>query len=289
MKHEKKAMNCIEIIKKIINTINLTGNKIQLNKNNCSQFYSKKHYVIKTEFLSFENSVSSLKIPNEIVIKMFNDKIINYLKSWNNEINQYLKLKSLFNNKYLPNLIFSCPGIVIYEYISGENYFDLLMAQKLSNKSLKILADCYQKINEQGLVFGDARLRNFIFSKSQNLFFVDYEEINEGNIIRNISNLMVSFIDNDPGIFEGSDNDYNLNRMIYFLKSYQSTENRLNSYITPNHENFEDFAEYWIEQIMKSLKIIIERRSLQIYYPKIEKIRKEIKNAFTQFATNPKY
>jgi len=148
MKHEKIAMNCIEIINKIISTINLTGKKIQLNQNKCTQFYSKKHYVIKTELLSFENSVSK-RNPNEIVIKMFNDKILNYLNSWNNEINQYLKLKSLFGNNYMPDLIFSCSGIVIYEYIPGENYFDLLMAQKLSNKSLNLLAECYQKFYEQ--------------------------------------------------------------------------------------------------------------------------------------------
>jgi len=118
---------------------------------------------------------------------------------------------------------------------------------------------------------------------------VDYEEIHEGNIIRNISNLMVSFIDNNPGIFEGSDNDYNLNRMIYFLTSYQLAKNRLNSHIIPNHENFEDFAEYWIEQILISLKIVIERRSLQINNLKMETMRNEIKNAFLHFTSNPKY
>ena len=220
---------------------------------------------------------------------MFNDKILDYLDSWNNEINQYLKLKNLFGNKFLPNFIFSCPGIVIYEFISGENYFDLLMAQKLSNKSVKILAECYQKLNEQGLIFGDARLRNFIFSKSQNLFLVDYEEIHEGSIIRNISDLMVSFIDNNLGNFEMSDNDYNLNRMIYFLTSYQLAEKRINSYNTPNHENFKEFADYWIEQILNSLKIVIERRSLQINNLKMEKMRKEIKNAIIKYSTNPNY
>ncbi|QEE14881.1 hypothetical protein DSAG12_00702 [Promethearchaeum syntrophicum] len=288
MKHEKNAMNCIEIINKIRGIISLSGDKIKFNHNKCTQFHSKKHYVIKTELLFFENSVS-LRRPNEIVIKMFNDKILGYLNSWNNEIDKYLKLKSLFGKKNLPNLIYSCPAIVIYEFISGENYFDLLMAQKLSNKSLCLLAKCYQKLNKQGLVFGDARLRNFIFSKSQSLFFVDYEEIHEGDIVRNISNLMVSFIDNNPGIFEETDNEYNLNRMIYFLLSYQSVENRLNSYITPNHKNYEKFTEFWVAEILNSLKIVIERRSLQINNQKMEKIRNEIKNAFNQFVTNPKY
>ncbi|MHA1475978.1 MAG: hypothetical protein ACTSQ5_12420, partial [Promethearchaeota archaeon] len=220
MKHEKIPMNCFDIFKKILSEINLTGKNIQLNKNKCSQFYSKKHFVIKTELLSFENSIVSGS-SNEIVIKMFNDKIFNHLDCWNNEIDQYLRLKSFFGNKYLPNLIFSCPGIAIYEFISGENYFDLLMTNKLSNNSISLLAECFFKVNEQGLVFGDARLRNFIFSKSQNLFLVDYEEIHEGDVIRDISNFMVSFIDNYPGIFEGSDIGYNLNRMIYFLNSYQ--------------------------------------------------------------------
>ena len=288
MKHEKKAMNCIEIIKKIINTINLTGNKIQLNKNNCSQIYSKKHFVIKTELLSFENSIVSGN-SNEIVIKMFNDKILNHLDCWNNEIDQYLRLKSFFGNKYLPNLIFSCPGIAIYEFIPGENYFDLLMAHKLSNNSISLLAECFFKVNEQGLVFGDARLRNFIFSKSQNLFLVDFEEIHEGDVIRDISNFMVSFIDNYPGIFEGSDIGYNLNRMIYFLNSYQLLKNGSNSHIIPNHENIEDLADFWIKQIGNSLKIVIERRSLQINNTKMEKIKKKIKNAFLQYASSPKY
>ena len=107
MKHEKITMNCIEIINKILNIIYLTGKKIQLNQNKCTQFYSKKHFVIKTELLSFENSIHSGS-PSEIVIKMFNDKILNYLDCWNNEINQYQKLESLFGDKNLPNLIFSC-------------------------------------------------------------------------------------------------------------------------------------------------------------------------------------
>jgi len=174
MKHEKIPMNCFDIFKKILS-------------------YSKKHFVIKTELLSFENSKISGS-SNEIVIKMFNDKILNHLDCWNNEINQYIKLKSLFGNNNLPNLIFSCPGIAIYEFIPGESYLDLLMTHKLSNNSLSLLAECFLKINEQGLVFGDARLRNFIFSKSQNLFLVDYEEIHEGDVIRDISNFMVSFI-----------------------------------------------------------------------------------------------
>ena len=288
MKHEKIPMNCIEIMEKILNEITLTGKKIQLNQDICTQFYSKKHFVIKTELLSFENSIIS-GCPNEIVIKLFNNKILNYLNRWNNEINQHRKLKSLFGNKNLPNLIFSCPGIAIYEFIPGENYFDLLMTQKLSNNSLEILAEYIFKLYERGLVFGDARLRNFIFSKSQNLFLVDYEEIHEGNTIHDLSNLMVSFIDNYPGIFEGSDNEYNLNRMIYFFNFYQQLKNGSNPHITPNHENTEDFTDFWIKQIEISLRIIVERRSLKISNTKMEKIKKEIKNAFLYYNSNPKY
>jgi thiamine kinase-like enzyme len=288
MKHEKIPMNCFEIINKILDTINLTGKKIILNQNKCTQFFSKKHFVIKTELLSIENSVIS-ESSNEIVIKMFNNKIFNYLDRWNNEINQYLKLSSLFGNNFLPNLIFSCPGIAIYEFIQGESYFDLLMTHKLTNDSLTLLAECFFKINEQGLVFGDARLRNFIFSKSKNLFLVDYEEIHEGNIIRDISNFIISFIDNNPGIFEGSDIGYNLNCMIYFLDSYQLLKSGSKSQIIPNHENIEDLIDFWIKQIEISLKIVIERRSLKIRSAKMEKMKKEIKNAFFQYYSSQKY
>lgn len=288
MKHEKIPMNCFEIIKKILSEIKLTGKKIQLNQDICTQFYSKKHFVIKTELILFENSINSGS-SNEIVIKLFNNKILNYLNRWNNEINKYRKLISLFGNNNLPNLIFSCPGIVIYDFIPGENYFDLLMTRKLSNNSLKLLADYCFKIYEQGLIFGDARLRNFIFSKSQNLFLVDYEEIHEGKVIKDLSNLMVSFIDNYPGIFEGSDNEYNLNRMIFFLNSYQLLKNGSNSHIIPNYDNTEDLAAFWIKQIEGSLKIVIERRSLEISNTKMEKIKEEIGNAFFQYYSNPKY
>lgn len=286
MKHEKIKMNCNEIINKILSTINLSGKKIKIDQDNCTQFYSKKHFVIKTELLSFENSTISGS-SNEIVIKLFNDKIFNHLNCWHNEINQYLKLKSLFGYKNLPNLIFSFPGIAIYEFIKGKNYFDLLMAKKLSNKSLKLLADCFFNLNKQGLVYGDARLRNFIFSESEDLFLVDYEEIHEGNSIRDISNLLVSFIDNYPGIFEGSDIEYFLNRMIYFLNSYQFLNNGIKSNFTPNNEKSEDLTDFWIKQITISLKIIVERRSLKINNTKMEKMKKEIKNAFLQYFSNP--
>ena len=288
MKHEKIPMNCFEIMKKTLSEITLTGKKIQLNQDICTQFYSKKHFVIKTELLSFENSIVS-KSSNEIVIKLFNRKILNYLNRWNNEIIQYQKLKSLFGNKNLPNLIFSCPGIAIYDFISGENYFDLLMTQKLSNKSLDLLAEFTSKLYEQGLVFGDARLRNIIFSKSCNMFLVDYEEIHEGNKILDLSNLMVSFIDNYPGILEGSYNGYNLNRMIYFLHSYNLLEIGSNSHTTSNLETFENLTSFWIKQIEGSLKIVIERRSLTISNTDIKEILKEIKKAFLQYNSNPKY
>ena len=286
MKHEKIKMNCNEIINKILSTINLSGKKIKINQDNCTQFYSKKHFVIKTELLSFENSTISGS-SNEIVIKLFNDKISNHLNCWNNEIVQYLKLKSLFGNKNLPNLIFSCPAIAIYEFISGVNYFDLLMSQKLSNKSLKLLATCFFNLHKQGLVYGDARLRNFIFSESEHLYLVDYEEIHEGNDIRDISNLLVPFIDHYPGIFEGSDIKYNLNRMIYFLNSYQFLNNGISSDFAPNNEKSEELTDFWIKQIEFSLKIIVERRSLEINNTKMEKIKKEIKNAFLKYFSNP--
>ena len=288
MKHEKIPMNCFEIIKKILSEIKLTGKNIQLNQEICTQFYSKKHFVIKTELLSFENSIISGN-SNEIVIKLFNNKILNYLNRWNNEINKHRKLKSLFGNKNLPNLIFSCPGIAIYEFIPGENYFDLLMTQKLSNKSLDLLAEYTFKLYEQGLVFGDARLGNIIFSKSHNMFLVDYEEIHEGNKIIDLSNLMVSFIDNYPGILERSYNGYNLNRMIYFLRSYHLLEIGSNSHTSSNHEIIEDFADFWIKQMENSLKIVIERRSLKISNNEIEEMKKEIKKAFSQYNSNPKY
>ena len=288
MKHEKIPMNCFEIMEKILSEITLTGKKIQLNQDTCTQFYSKKHFVIKTELISFENSIIS-GCPNEIVIKLFNNKILNYLNRWNNEINQHRKLKSLFGNKNLPNLIFSCPGIAIYEFIPGDNYFDLLMTQKLSNKSLDILAEFTFKMYEQGLVFGDARLKNIIYSKSRNMFLVDYEEIHEGNKVIDLSNLMVSFIDNYPGILEGFYNGYNLNRMIYFLRSYHLLEIRLNSYTASNHETFENLTDFWIKQIEGSLKIVIERRSLKISNTEIKEILKEIKKAFLQYNSNLKY
>lgn len=288
MKNEKIPMNCFKIMKKILKEFNLTGEKIQLNQDICTQFYSKKHFVIKTELISFENSMIS-GYSNEIVIKLFNSKILNYLNRWNNEISQHQKLKSLFGNKNLPNLIFSCPGIVIYEFISGENYFNLLLNQKLSNKSLDLLAEYTFKLYEQGLVFGDARLRNIIFSKSGNMFLVDYEEIHEGNKILDLSNLMVSFIDNYPGILEGFYNGYNLNRMIYFLRSYHLLEIGSNSQTTSNLETFEDIADFWIKQIEGSLKIVIERRSLKISNLEIKIMKKEIKKAFLQFYSNPNY
>ena len=288
MKHVKIPMNCFEIFKKILSEINLNGKNIKLNHNICSQFFSKKHFVIKTELLSIENSIIP-ESSNEIVIKLFNDKIINHLDCWNNEIDQYLKLKSLFGSKNLPNLIFSCPGIVIYEFITGETYFDLLLNHKLTNESLTLLAECFFKLNEQGLVFGDSRLRNFIFSKSQNVFLVDYEEIHEGDIIRDISNTMVSFIDNYPGVFEGSDIGYNLNRMIYFFHSYQFLKKGSKSQIISNHEKIDDLIDFWIKQIETSLKIVIERRSLKISNPKMENIKKRIINAFLEFYSNPDY
>ncbi|MHA1720652.1 MAG: hypothetical protein ACTSWX_07035 [Promethearchaeota archaeon] len=282
MKHEKIPMSCREITDKILQIIQSTGKNILINEQKCIQFKSKKHYVIKTELFLIENS-KKLKKPLEIVIKLFNDKILNYLEYWNNENNQYLKLKSLFGENNLPKLIFSTPGIVIYEYIHGINYFNLLMNRKLSNESLSFLSEWFYSLHKRGIVFGDSRLTNFILSKDNKLFVIDYEEIHRDDVVRDASNLMFSFIDNYPGILEHANIDYHLQQMFIFLKSYYSLIRDSPPYSLCNFSDNNDFISFWVEQLKKSLKMVVERRSLKINSEEINEMVGIIKKAFFQF------
>ena len=77
--------------------------------------------------------------------------------------------------------------------------------------------------------------------------------------------------------------------MIYFFNFYHQLKNGSKSQFTFNHENTEDFADFWIKQIENSLKIVIERRSLKISNTEIKEILKEIKKAFLQYNSNLKY
>ena len=77
----------------------------------------------------------------------------------------------------MPKLIDSCPGIIIYEYIPGITYKQLLVEHKLTDSLLQVMAQSIFRLHQAGLIFKDPRLGHFLISPQQEFFIFDYEEV----------------------------------------------------------------------------------------------------------------
>ena len=96
----------------------------------------------------------------------------------------------------------------ILQYIKGENICDLINNPNIEMKEkiviIRLLATWFYQFHtyfqkfDKVLIHGDAHLRNFIFTKDQTVYGVDYEETCNGKPITDISNLCASILTTTP-------------------------------------------------------------------------------------------
>jgi serine/threonine protein kinase len=252
---EKKEQSCEDIALLAIKQFKLNNIAINFESQNCVGFPSKKNYVIKTNLI--ENNIIY-----PVIIKLFNQDVPDYEIRWVNEkkIHHHISSELKISNSFkLPELINSCPGIILYRFIPGKILLDLIVRKKIKKESLISLARCNSEIHSFGLIHGDNRLKNYILSENDELFIIDLEEAKMGEFIEDLPSILCSFIDFNPGIFDNGDISYQLKCMEIFLIEYLKISNINEVY---NLTTQLKFVNFWVKNMVKCLEMISNRRKL---------------------------
>ncbi len=204
---------------------------------------------------------------------MFNESISNHHQRWENELQNMAFLSQISYVFNVPEIIASAKNVIIYEFLKGINLFELLLKKNLAPETLRSLAEKFAILHDHGFIYGDARLRNMILVDGSKLYFVDAEEMRRGESLNDLSELLCSFIDSTPGIFQNHLDLYCLNKMFQFLRYYLSFSPiglPQDAYaINSNYHHF------WIQEIKQALILIAQRRSFDLsddHWAKIEEI-----------------
>ncbi len=299
MIHEKKKLTCRKIVK-IANHI-LEKNRFlsKLQEHKCKILPSKKHFVVRT-FLFEINSKTSESASKTVVAKLFNTKIPNWKQMYEQEVKNYDFLNSKTNKSIsIPNRYLSMPGLIVYEYIESDNLLDLIVKDNEQYMDLEDFAQSIYQLHALGLVYEDARLRNFIVS-ANNFYIVDLEEIrlaSQGDFTGNLGNFCSSLIDINPGIFEYikeyegcctlegeecQELQYKLENLYSFISSYIKFRPLYISekYIYGEEEKLNPL--HWIKLTISGLKKTAKRRDIDLPKAKWNGIRELLFHFFKE-------
>ena len=277
LKHnrEKKKYSLKDLCEWINATLSLEMPQFKINELDSSLLASKKHYVLKTKGKSLD-----------IVIKYFNREIVKWNAHWENEITAY-DILNMLNIYSGPKRIGVARGIIIYQFISGKTYQDLLLNQSLTNNAINQLANWYASLHSFNLIFGDSRLINFIWGDNQELQIIDSEDLQKTKErefqMQDVAYLLCSFIDLSPGIFDNIVNSKHWEQMCSFLSMYCENSIKWDAKIKQFDRNSIEFLPFWNDIIYESLKKVIIRRKLSISTENMEFIKQTIQEKLDFF------
>jgi len=274
LKPSKLALSAMEICQKAQDLINSAGSTIKLKCNDLELMASIKHYVIRTS-VDFTPRLPSSGQSQSVVVKLFNRDIPDWNTRWGNEVHFHRVLHEIYQMTGIPSVIYSSTGLIISEYIKGSNFFNELMAQSLDVSGCELLARWISRLHRSGLIFGDPRLRNFVITPQQDLFTVDFEDMSENGAVKDdLGEILCSFIDWNPGVFELSFNPYAWEMLSKFLTHYMAEMSHFIHNSSQNaHKMNDDYN--WYGLILTSLQKISSRRDRLFsasYWEKIENL-----------------
>lgn len=225
---------------------------------------SKKNLVYHLKFNS-----NPKNLPIEIVIKISK----NYKAEKEYDIIKRLEKQHLS----VPKALYFKQQYLILEKVHGDNLCDFVnnnligknqlndlnsnIRSKVIN-SIKLLANWIAQMHKNNLINrddfeitlnkGDTRLKDYIVNNSDNLLFgVDFEDSYEGNYHDDLAWICCALIDTNPGLFEMSEPIHKIELINIFLNEYY----RIN-------KNFHFAFNYFAEQLIENLNIVIKRRHL---------------------------
>jgi len=263
-------MNLQRIKKKIIKDLRVEIPELSVEGANIllKRLTSKKNIVFELDFKR-----KPKKLPKVVILKLFRKE---------NADNEYKTYKKLENQKLsIPKLLLFKKPYLILEKVEGINLCDLIndhLINKIKLDELKpsvfeIVTNSVHKVAEwmanlhsQNIVEkrgsseiivlnkGDSRLRDFIMNIDKNILYgFDFEDSYEGNFHDDLAWICCALLDTNPGIFEIFEPKHKTKLINIFLEKYF----RINV-------NFQFSFEYFVDQLIENLNIVIKRRSLTI-------------------------
>lgn len=219
-----------ELFQRIVTVLEKNKFQCQLIEATLEKMASKKHYVIKINAILPEQDKESdnhptratKKVTKPIIIKIFNDRIIDSKSRIKAEIENY----NFFEHTHIvsaqrPKRLAFFNEMVMYEYLDGKTCLEFLTEKQMNDATWGLLGRFFAELHQKKMVFGDCRLNNFIIM-NQTLFIIDYEEMKKGDPNSDLANISSAFLDNYPGIFEEEYCEHNIKALIQFLKAYSS-------------------------------------------------------------------
>ena len=229
---------------------------------------SKKNIVYELDF-----KVKPKRFPKVVILKLFRTDFAE------KEYNALTKLEK--QGLAVPKVFFFSKPYIILKKLNGHNLCDFInenlinitsldeLDSKIRNEmiiSVEKLAEWIAKLHKQNIIInqdssqtivfnkGDTRLRDFIYDSSKKIIYgIDFEESYEGNHLDDLSWICCSFIDTDPGIFQMLEPTHKIELINVFLEKYYHINDRF-------HFDFDYFA----DQLIEFLNIVIKRRSLSL-------------------------
>jgi hypothetical protein len=269
MKHEKEELTCSQILENIQKILASHNKKYLYDEKSCVLLPSRKHYVIRVKIAQDDPANS----PQEQIIKYFNPRIQDWEQRWQNEIENYDKLRLISQHTtidgkstfHIPPRYDYCEGIIIYAKIEGKNFEDTLISKNLTLENLRNLASWLYELHKENLVFGDQRLRNFLIDPHGNIYGVDFEDIHsfsDDGWREDLGEFLGAFLDIDKNLFNGYINNTIFKTMKTFLQIYLDLKKSSNSGLSI--ENSLLNTKTWVNLIIQALKHTSNRRDLRL-------------------------
>ena len=237
-------------------------------------YKSKKHLVFEI-FVKFEKTESSM------VVKKFNKKILDWKQKLKREIENYDFLGLNFSHM-IPERVLILPDLIVYKKIHGDNFQTAYLEDRIHIKSVTQLGYWFASLHAIGKIFGDSRLANFIVSHN-NLYVIDYEDITDGDPIKDFSNLLSSFLDLEPGIFSNSLSKLHLKLCYLCLKTYlDSFSSQVESKLGIYQMNSTSMK-FWVEEILSSLRKTASRRKIALLEDNYLEFQQMLEDGFLSF------
>jgi len=270
--HEKEFISDQDFLGLIHDTLTNNGRNYQFNPDQIKILGGKKHYVYLCSFN--ESPFHRYTDKTQFVVKLFNPKIRNYKLLWEQEITNYHNFKDKMGIFHLPQILDSMEFMIIYEFISGLSFQDMIIRKTITDFHIDVLAEWFVFIHNHNYAYKDPRLFNFIFTPSNVFYILDLEEMENGEVSDDIPHLLSSFIDLSPGIFDKKINEDIINSLFLFIDKFSQKLKKSNQSGNLPDIYTDKWKLYWLEQIMIGLKETAKRR--EIPFPRKQQAR--IKN-----------
>lgn len=259
IQHEKQNLSISELQKIVDHRMKHWHVQFDLDWTTALLLMSKKHYVLKISVKNFRNQDPS----SWCILKIFNDRIADWETRWNREYENYHKLSNLntesenLGKLRIPQMYPSPTGILLLDYIPGKSLDEILDIHQFTPLIATKFAQWLSNLHQNGYIFGDQRLTNFVYADRGEIYAVDLEDLDRGDPIEDVAGFLEAFLDYKSLIFHDQFPEYPVQGMLAFLDSYLLFSEKLRTQFHQNRELFVFFQNF----LGKYLRKVADRRN----------------------------